>query len=463
MASPAFILFPGPATWQIARWHAGRCDRSTADAATAAADVPAQLDTLGNAGRPVVLAVPADACLAARLATADLPRGDAKALLYRLEDHLPVPAEQVVADFVPFDRLAPTGGEDTLGVCGLLDRVRPAVDALEAAGVSVQVVVPAMLAAAQAMALADGAGPVVFLLGDVSAAPPAVSVVATVAGRPLDWASVPATVTDVRLHLRFLSTLFDVPPRLVAAGLPAALVDGLSDALSQVVAVDAAEPFAAAAATGAAALSGRGRPWVDLRRGPLAATDRLRRHRRPLNAALAALAAGLAVTAASLFARSVRCDRAADAADARGRADFADHFPGWVVPTNVRVVVAAEHRRAAAAAGAVTAAAGPAGAYGSALATCRGVLAALPPTTARFAVDRMAFADDDFQLSGRLGSYDEADAVIAAASSAARQLGMDVPTPQTRREAGGTWAYQIRAARPVRPSTAADTVNPVAR
>src|SRR5947209_18703807 len=60
------------------------------------------LRSAGYAGQGVVLGVPSGACLCAPILSDDLPSKDRRrAMLYRLEEKIPLPAEEVVADFIP--------------------------------------------------------------------------------------------------------------------------------------------------------------------------------------------------------------------------------------------------------------------------------------------------------------------------------------------------------------------------
>src|SRR5579871_5717809 len=105
MAHLAFILFPGAATWRLA---VVRDDQAIFESVSIAglsspADIASQVsETLRKfryAGERALIAVPSSWCYAALISTADLPHHDRKAMLFRLEEKLPLPAESVVADF----------------------------------------------------------------------------------------------------------------------------------------------------------------------------------------------------------------------------------------------------------------------------------------------------------------------------------------------------------------------------
>src|SRR5947208_16541755 len=110
MSATTFILFPHGPTWQIATVTGGRVafhdmlppegDMSARDVAQHLAE---EFRRLGYTGQPVMLALASADCLAATIDVAGLPRSDRKAMLYRLEEKLPVAAESVVADFAVAD------------------------------------------------------------------------------------------------------------------------------------------------------------------------------------------------------------------------------------------------------------------------------------------------------------------------------------------------------------------------
>ncbi len=97
----------------------------------------------GYVDQPMVLAVPSSMCLCAKVDTSGLPRsGRRQAMVYGLEEHLPVSAEEVVVDFVEIDET------QALGVACETVTLQPMIEALEKAGVSVRHVVPMTLLAA---------------------------------------------------------------------------------------------------------------------------------------------------------------------------------------------------------------------------------------------------------------------------------------------------------------------------
>ncbi len=97
----------------------------------------------GAVDQPTVLAVPSSWCLCATVDTSALPRsGRRQAMMYALEEHLPVSAEDMVVDFVEMS------DAQAMGVACETKLLQPMIEALEKVGVSVRHVVPMSLLAA---------------------------------------------------------------------------------------------------------------------------------------------------------------------------------------------------------------------------------------------------------------------------------------------------------------------------
>ena len=118
------------------------------------------LSDTGLTPRAVVVAVPSPWCLCAEVSREGLPgRGMKQTLMFRLEEKLPLPAEEMVGGFVISEDRA-------LGVAIASQRVSPVVRALQDHGVQVQCVCPASLLALQSwQELSTADHPDVFLWG----------------------------------------------------------------------------------------------------------------------------------------------------------------------------------------------------------------------------------------------------------------------------------------------------------
>lgn len=409
---------------------------SKGSAVQIATDVSAALRAAGHAGEPVLLAVPSSWCFSASVETADLPKNDRKAMLYRLEEKLPLAAEGMVADFV-----ARAGGK-AVGVCARLEVLRPIVEALEAAQVPVQSVTPAALLVGQHLLSANNAS-VELLLCQDGGGPEGIDAIATESETLVNWAVTPPDVSDLQLHLGFLSMTLPAVPKLSGCGLERGFVESVERALSVRVPVAEAPAWEVAVLAGAEVLHGGRRPWVEFRRGPLAIRDALRLHRKPLNAALAAAVLLAMSVAAILLVRAQRYAAVEASANQEMADAFREQFPGWEVPGNVRLIVESEHRKAAAASrGAGT----DDRRARSALKTFLDLLGRLP-AEGRIAISRMSFEEGAFELEGQVRSYEQLDGIAAAA----RKSGMEVAAPESHKNAAGFWDFTLRGTAPQSP------------
>ena len=109
----------------------------------AAEAVQTALESAGCAGCEIILSIPSAFCLCAPSARMICrQRTGTRALLYRLEEKVPVSAEDVVADFV-------STSDGTLGVCTLRAKLAPLIEALEGKRITVAIVCPASFLAMQ--------------------------------------------------------------------------------------------------------------------------------------------------------------------------------------------------------------------------------------------------------------------------------------------------------------------------
>src|SRR5439155_27238006 len=125
MPAQPFIVFPTSNAWRVATLHGDAPQVRHLPAVTdMASAVASELRELGHAGQGVILALPTEWCIVASIQTCDLPRHDHGAMIYRLEEKLPIPAEELVANFT-HDR------KSALGVAVRIAQVKPMVDRLE--------------------------------------------------------------------------------------------------------------------------------------------------------------------------------------------------------------------------------------------------------------------------------------------------------------------------------------------
>jgi hypothetical protein len=447
MTGQSFILFPGPASWTVGAVRDGRVSLThltIADGATPAQIaplVPAALHDSGHAGEGIVLAIPSSWCFSASIAVGDLPRHDRKAMLYRLEEKLPLAAELVIADFVHH---AP-GCDTALGVCVQTEKVRPFVEALESAGVAIMSISSAPLLAVQEMIRAelpsDNQSLRLILLGEKEDRS-RIDLVVVDGSTPVGWSLVPANAHDIKFQINMALMESEDEPKIEACDIDAMLVASIGDAVGQSIASRDGSVFDAAARCADEIGAGRIAPWVEFRRDALAIDDPLAMHRKPLNFLLASCVALVLAIAAGMWMRAERYEHAAKSSEQKMVDAFTAQFPGWAIPANVKAVIVSEHAKSGIAGGASL----PVESGRSALQTLDDVIGKLP-AEARFTINQMTLEDSSFEIQGRIRSYEDVDAIAAAA----RKAGMDVPSPQARKDADGFWSFTLRGTRSIKP------------
>ena len=474
MPSPTFVIFADPtAGWHIAAAGSGSAPiplpQQTTDAPTGtpgparAGDGVAQLpapapiapfdappEVLAAAlrghgyvpGRPALLALPSAMCLCAGIPTTDLPaRHRGQAMLYRLEERLPVSAEDVAADFIP-------AGPSALGVCVQRRVLQPLLDTLRAAGVNVRAVCPAALLALQQMLASAPRTPGNPAQTEMILWPDAGQLEVFVVGPdrlPRAWSVVPDDPHDVALHAAvYRLGGGDSPGRVVGHGVRPQVLDALRKHFpAEVVERPPASTHALASATVRLVLAGRLAPWVDFAHahngaGGLSSGRAVAQARGPL----AWLAASAAVLAACLvvavFWRAARYERLAAAYESRQRDVFSRAFPGQSPPRDVRSRLASEEQRLLA--GVVISDAAAAGAGGrpplpaDGLLLLRDVISGLPADV-RFRVAELRLDAGRFVLTGDARSHGDAEAIAEALRAA--PPGFDVEPPRTDTRPGG--------------------------
>jgi hypothetical protein len=437
-----YILFAGERAWQVCvstdedRRFVDLPLPQSVSAADVAELVGAALRTAGYRAGPTMLAIPARWCYAASVRIADFPKHDRNAMAYRLEESLPFAAEDLGADFIASPRRTGSGDESdaALGICCELARLTPILAALESEGIVVQSIVPADVLAAQRLCAAAKNDASILLCAECEPLGAGVNIFGMERGSLARWSRVAGSAQDFKLELDLLSAEFAKEVRiefLERDGSVSLLADTFPD-----FATDHGRRTAVAAAeTGREVLLGRLSPWIEFRRGPLAAGDRMGRHRRPFNFALASSAVLLLCIASMLMVRAHRY-RWLEESNRRQMAQaFSRQYPGWTVPTNVKVIIESEHRKAnALASGAL-----PPEARRTALRTLLDVLGHLPDG-GRFTMDKMSFDDGSFELQGEIASFEQLDTV----ASAIRHSGLEVPAPEARRTPAGNWSFVMR-------------------
>jgi len=435
VADKGWLILISEGTWHLAAagngdaevWElpvAGdRLDDEQADALVQA------MRQRGYAGSPVALGVPSSWLLTASISTDNLPRSHRhQAMVYRLEEHLPVPAEELVADFAERNGSA-------LGVAVPTERLTEIIERIEAAQVPVQSICPATMLALQGMdingSVAEG--------GYVAmAADGRIDLVGLAGGRARSFQSLPDEPADLARSLR-VRMLLDPP-----AGIRASVASvGLDAPMRSAVAADGSEiaetidrdPMSAAASAAAEILTGRRRPWFELRRGPLAGADRLKPIRRPLAACFMLAIALLCALTAGLLWRAHRYNATAGRLRHAREDVFTKLYPGQPCPEGVRRRLESNARQL----GGLREVSADVPGRRSALESLRAVVARLPGDV-RLHVQEMQIEPDRLVIEGKARSHGDAERIAAGLRAGGV---FDVQPPRTERLVRGDVSFTI--------------------
>lgn len=385
--------------------------------AEAAAELAAMLNTAGHRGEPVVLALSTANCLAATISTDGLPRRDRrKAMIYRLEEQLPIDAEQYTAGFVE-------SASTALGVASPLSQLEPLLKALESCGLLVQAIVPAPLLIAQHLRSAATEPPdsIAIAIADT------IDWITLTENRPIRWRSSPSA--RAHLDLRIEAAARHEPIRLLNCGnANVETFRGHPDvAAAQHIDTD---PMRLLSEAGAKLLAGELEPWIDLQHAAMPASDPMRPLRRPLIAAVTALALLLVSISGMMLWRAQQYRALANDLQLRGHELFHAVLPHQQPPPTLASIHArlqSELRKAQ------MLQSSPAAAP-SALATLYRTLHAFPANL-RVRVTDFRIDRDRLTLQGEARTYADADTLAAALRTQA-DLDTDPPQTQQLREGG---------------------------
>lgn len=412
-------------------------DRHEADPAAVGPAIAEEIAGLHGQARSLVLALDTNLCLCGSLVVDDLPRRDRRqAMLYRLEESLPLAAEEISAGFTP-------GGRKVVGVAVRAAWLEPLVRSLQEAGLTIAAISPAALMAFQHLqssspSIARESDVVLWRHGDT------VHCFELDSGAIAAWRAFDYSAAAIRQWLALLTLERRAPLRVTTVVLD-------DDALSLVrdvgdVAITRAEDLPlleAAAQMSAAVCDGAAEPICDLSQRRSGAFGIQPALRRPLQAALASVFILVITLVAVLMMRGRQYESQAATLLAQQQALFAEAFPEQAMPRSPRSRLISEARRVAGVAGAGSEA--PAS-LPSCLMLLYEVLTRLP-SDVRFRIAELRLDGSDLYLDGDTQTHSDADA-IAVALRAGSRLEIAPPRTERREEAGVSFRLQGRVLQP---------------
>ncbi len=442
--SDTYTIFVGERAWRIGQLRQGElrfeiiAQDDPTDVAAAAQQTRTTLEAMGYGDEPVVLAMDSSWCLSAAINTQDIERsGRRRAMAFRLEEHLPISAEDFVADFFEAD-----AGE-ALGVCCELSRLRAVVDTLVGAGVPVWHICPAaFLAGAHAAEQQDQAD-AVLLDGDGDRG--AFDLIELHHARPVRWWWLADDADAVRARLDAIEVSPEAPLKVAVIGgrrtEALAKANGRIDRLD----IDRIDRDAAAVHAAARLVAQTASPWIDLRRDALAGPDRYATYRKPLIALVGAVVLLVVGVIVAMQWRGRAYAGLAERFRDQQVAVFAQALPEQASrpPANIRGRLKSEATKLAGLGGQVGDDADVATLRPrSALAHLHAVLGALP-TDLRLRVLDLSIQPDLVRLDGEARTHVEAERIATALRNTG-EYEVDPPRTRALREQGVSFLFNAR-------------------
>ena len=376
------------------------------------------LTAMGCSDGDICLGLPADWVLAAQIECDGLPRKDRRtAMLYRLEEQLPLEAERLTVDFLP----AVAG--KALGLAVETAKVAAVIESLAAAEIEVMRIVPTALLTLWTALASDGEQADYVMISDAGR----VDVLRLREGIPAAWYT---AADDVETIGRCLAADMLASPvtrnpavlRVIAGG-----PWNTGDAIARDLGVDLqdvppVDPLYAAARTADRLLGGREAGWVNFRQGALAATSPWARFSGALRAAAAAALVLLCCVSGLFWWRGHQCETAIAAARRMQEAVYARLYPNQPAPLGIKRRLLSESRRLAGSRGAdVSLPDQP-----CALKALRRVFAGLPPQM-RLRIHEIQVHPTRLIIEGQTRTHSDAEIIQRALA----QAGLDVRPPHT--------------------------------
>ncbi len=419
--------------WWAACWDG--TDLTTASGACQSIDSGAEglckaLGEIKWQGQTVLLAPPSDRVYPASIAIENLPRrGRRQAMLYRLEEHLPIDAEQLTGDFLPIR------GGSGLGVAILTGPAREAIQVLASFNIEVVSIVPAALLACWQWIEQNRsvAGQASYLLIDEPGDEAGSNVFRLEDCQPAAWYTGPCEDKDVIRTIkadRFgrndtsATALIGIGPwagkhaEAIAESADLDVLTGSCDSGPAELAMQAA----------ARRLAGRSAGWVDLRREELAPRSLLARSARLVKASAVASVFLLVVVAAALYWKTVQYENTTRDLRSQQVQLFLRSHPGQPAPPDVRLRLESDLKRLAGIRG--TNDAVPE--LPNALVSLRRILSSLPETMRLRIVD-LRLDQQQLLLEGQVRNHSHAETIRTRLIEA----GFEVGSPRTEHLAGG--------------------------
>jgi len=415
--SIAFLLALQTDRWRVIRTDGDRidCEDVAIGPGSGAEQVRAAMDRQGYRGQPVCLGLPSEMVLSAGIECDDLPRKDRRmAMLYRLEEQLPVEAERLTADFLP------AAAGRALGVAVETSRIAAIVDALSEAGIEIASICPTAFCTLRGVGRQEE--PVDYaVLGDSRS----VEVFRMNNATPIAWYTRSSDPSEILrcLHADLLASPASDGPTVV--GLAGDGVDSVLQDASDLQCIRLSQDdLLAAAARGAAQLTSGGDDWIDLRRDGLAVANPWGRLSKLLGSAAILLILLLVAMSAALLWRGRQYRALASRAESEQAAIFTELLPNRPIPPGITDRLRSELKRRS----------GDARADGAlparvcALDSLRRIFAHLPADV-RLRITNLRIAESSLRIVGEARTHTDAGRIRQSLLAA----GLAIDAPQSEK------------------------------
>jgi len=366
------------------------------------------------------LGLPSSMIFAAQVDCDMLPRKKRRtAMLFRLEEQLPLDVERLTADFLP------AKGGKALGLAVETSCVKEILDQLEAQGVTVTSVCSSSLLAASSLPI-DSLRNCDYL---IVAWPAHADVLRMSDGQPVAWYSTApdAQELDQCLCVDMVTNPppGDQPAISVIGTFDAGVIAAIRQHASVTVLQDQPDATEHAAARSAQAIArGRRSGWVDFRQGALATPSGWTHLAKPAKRAVALAALLLVVLTVGFGVRTARYEALAAELIQKQQDAYHALYPLQEAPVNIKVRLLSDLRRLSGTVGADSNVPD----QPSALETLRSAVASLPAAV-RLRIVQMRIAPNGLLIEGQSRSHSDAETITQAISRA----GFAMDPPHTER------------------------------
>ena len=379
-------------------------------------DVVAVFAANGYSGENVLLAISSRDCLSARFAV-DIGRRRSRKhnyefLCYELEQHIPIEAEDVVADFI-------VNGEEAFAVALELDRWERFILALQEHKITIDSICPWALLACQG-ALESGVDDCTKIVIESSNG---TDIISLDSGKPKSWCFAKKGESLCQDSYPIRSQL-----------------ESEADSVSEIQRLQIDNDVASEFVRKFGGKIGRGirRPWVQLARGPLQLSDPLRSIRTPLRLATVALVVLAIALSCSLWVRSAKLNESTRQLQTEQHKIFKTLMPNQPIPIGIRSRLRSEFRNLEGLSAANTISANDS----NLLKTIGHILPSLPPDL-RFRVLELRMDVTGFTLEGETRTHSNADQIASALTNDTYRIGP--PTTNQLAENGVGFRIEGRA------------------